>query len=168
MDWAVAQGYRLGNPAGRSLLKVLPRTQRLKKYHKALPYAQVPGLVALVKESNASSLTKLAFEYLVLTASRSGEVRGVDCTEIDWESATLEIPAARMKARRPHRVPLSDRAVKILGQALELRNGQRLIFPGMRSGKAASPMTFTAQLRRLEIPVVPHGFRSSFRDCVIE
>ena len=75
MDWAVAQGYRLDNPAGRTLLKVLPKTQRLKEHHQALPYAQVPGAVVQVRESTASSSTKLAFEFLVLTASRSGEVR---------------------------------------------------------------------------------------------
>ena len=76
MDWAVAQGHRLDNPAGRSLLKVLPKTQRLKEHHRALPYAQVPGAVEKVRESAAGRSTKLAFEFLVLTAARSGEVRG--------------------------------------------------------------------------------------------
>ena len=168
MDWVVAQGYRLDNPAGRSLLKVLPKTQRLKEHHQALPYAQVPGAVGKVRESTAGSSTKLAFEFLVLTASRSGEVRAADWTEIDWESATWEIPAARMKARRPHRVPLSGRAMEILGQALELNDGQGLIFPAARSGRPASEMVFTALLRRLEIPAVPHGFRTSFRNWVAE
>ena len=168
MDWAVTQGYRLDNPAGRSLLKVLPKTQRLKEHHRALPYARVPGAVMQVRESTASSLAKLAFEFLVLTASRSGEVRAADWAEVDWESATWEVPAARMKARRPHRIPLSGRAIEILGQALELNDGQGLIFPGMRSGKPPSEMVFTALLRRLGIPAVPHGFRSSFRDWVIE
>ena len=168
MDWAVAQGYRLDNPAGRSLLKVLPKTQRQKEHHRALPYARVPGAVVRVRESIASSSTKLAFEFLVLTASRSGEVRAADWTEVDWEAATWEVPAARMKARRPHRTPLSDRAIEILRQALELNDGQGLIFPAMRSGKPASEMVFTVLLRRLGIPAVPHGFRSSFRDWVIE
>ena len=168
MDWAVAQGYRLDNPAGRSLLKVLPKTQRLKEHHRALPYAQVPGAVRRVRESTAGRPTKLAFEFLVLTANRSGEVRAAGWTEVDWESATWEIPAVRMKARRPHRVPLSARAIEILGQAWELNDGQGLIFPAARSGKPASEMVFTALLRRLEIPAVPHGFRSSFRDWVAE
>ncbi len=168
LDWAVARGYRLDNPAGRSLLRGLPKTQRLKEHHQALPYGQVPAAVALVRESNASIVTKLSFEYLVLTACRSGEVRGADWSEVDWESATWEIPAARMKARRPHRVPLSGRAMEILGYALELGDGQGLIFPGMRSGRPASEMVFTALLRRLEIPAVPHGFRTSFRNWVAE
>ena len=168
MDWAIAQGYRLDNPAGRSLLKVLPKTQRLKEHHQALPYVQVPGAVRQVRESTAGSSTKLAFEFLVLTASRSGEARGADWTEVDWGSATWEIPAARMKARRPHRIPLSVRTMEILGQAWELNDGQGLIFPAARSGRPASEMVFTALLRRLEIPAVPHGFRTSFRNWVAE
>ena len=168
MDWAVAQGYRLDNPAGRSLLKVLPKTQRLKEHHRALPYAQVPGAVDKVRESTAGRSTKLAFEFLVRTAARSGEVRGAEWSEIDWGSATWEVPAARMKARRPHRVPLSVRAVEILREALDLDHGQGLVFPAARGGRPASEMVFTALLRRLEIPAVPHGFRSSFRDWVIE
>ena len=114
MDWAVAQGHRLDNPAGRSLLKVLPSVKRLKEHRRALPYVHVPGAMARVRESSADAPTKLALEFLVLTASRSGEVRGADWGEIDWETATWEIPAARMKARRPHRVPLSGRAIEIL------------------------------------------------------
>ena len=168
MDWAVAQGYRLDNPAGRSLLKVLPKTQRLKEHHRALPYAQVPGAVARVRESTADAPTKLAFEFLVLTAGRSGEVRAAEWGEIDWEADTWEIPAVRMKARRPHRVPLSGRALEILREASRFGDGRGLVFPAARSGRAESPMTFTALLRRLGIPAVPHGFRSSFRDWVIE
>ncbi len=168
MDWVVAQGHRLDNPAGRSLLKVLPKTQRLKQHHRALPYAQVPGAVMQVRESTAVISTKLAFEFLVLTATRSGEVRKAEWGEVDWETKTWEIPAARMKARRPHRVPLSDRAMEILRHVRELSDARGLIFPGLRSGKLASEMVFTGLLRRLEIAAVPHGFRSSFRDWVIE
>ena len=168
MDWGVAQGYRLDNPAGRSLLKVLPKTQRLKEHLQALPYAQVPGTVVQVRESTADAPTKLAFEFLILTAGRSGEVRAAEWGEIDWEAATWEVPAARMKARRPHRVPLSGRAISILREASRFGDGQGLVFPATHSGNAASSMTFTALLRRLGIPAVPHGFRSSFRDWVIE
>ena len=168
MDWVVTQGYRLDNPAGRSLLKVLPPVKSLKEHRQALPYVQVPGAVARVRESTADTPTKLAFEFLVLTASRSGEVRAAEWGEMDWEAATWEVPAARMKTRRPHRVPLSGRAMEILQEALSFADGQGLVFPATRSGKGASPMTFTALLRRLGIPAVPHGFRSSFRDWVIE
>ena len=168
MDWAITQGYRLDNPAGRSLLKVLPPVKRLKEHRQALPYAQVPDAVALIRESTADMPTKLAFEFLVLTASRSVEVRAAEWIEIDSGTATWEVPATRMKARRPHRVPLSGRAMEILDEAARFDGGQDLVFPSARSGNAASPTTFIALLRRLGIPAVPHGFRSSFRDWVIE
>ena len=166
MDWVVAQRYRLDNPAGRSLLKALPKTKRLKEHHQALPYVQVSAVVSQVRQSTASLSTRLAFEFLVLTASRSGEVRAAEWSEIDWDSGTWEIPASRMKARRPHRVPLSTGATTILWQAWELTGGRGLIFPATRSGKPASEMVFTSPPRRLEIPAVPHGFRTSFRNWV--
>ena len=168
MDWAITHGYRLDNPAGRSLLKVLPPVKRLKEHRQALPYAQVPDAVAWIRECTADIPTKLAFEFLVLTASRSVEVRAAEWTEIDWEAAAWEVPAARMKVRRPHRVPLPGRAMEILEEASRFGDGQGLVFPSARSGNAASPTTFIALLRRLGIPAVPHGFRSSFRDWVIE
>ena len=168
MDWVISKGYRLDNPSGRSLLKVLPKTGRLKEHHRALPYGQVPWALEQVRESSANISTKLAFEFLVLTAARSGEVRAAEWSELDWGSATWEIPAARMKARRPHRVPLSGRAVEILRQALELVDGQGLIFPATHSGRPMSEMAFTALLRRLQILAVPHGFRTSFRNWVAE
>ena len=96
------------------------------------------------------------------------EVRAAEWTEIDWEAAAWEVPAARMKARRPHRVPLPERAMEILKEASRFGDGQDLVFPSARSGNAASPTTFIALLRRLGILAVPHGFRSSFRDWVIE
>ena len=73
MDWSVTHGYRLDNPARRALLRVLPPVNRLVKHHEALPYDQVPGALAKVKEYTANPLTKLAFEFLVLTAARFGE-----------------------------------------------------------------------------------------------
>ena len=168
MDWAITHEYRLDNPAGRSLLRILPPVKRLKEHRQALPYAQVPEALALVRESTADISTKLAFEFLVLTASRSVEVRAAEWSEIDWAAATWEVPAARMKARRPHSVPLAGRALEILEEALRLGGGRGLVFPSARSGKAASPTTFLALLGRLGIAAVPHGFRSSFRDWVIE
>ena len=90
MDWAITHGYRLDNPAGRSLLKVLPPVNRLKEHRQALPYVQVPGAVALVRECTADIPTKLAFEFLVLTAGRSVEVRAAEWSEIDREAAAWE------------------------------------------------------------------------------
>ena len=168
LDWSVANGWRADNPAGRHLLKVLPNTKGLKEHHKALPYADVPAALRKVRLSPSHTLTRLAFEFMVLTASRAGEVRHADWSEIDFESATWIVPAARMKARREHRVPLSDKALEILRDAWDLTGGDGLVFPAKRSGQALTDMAFNILLRRLEIPAVPHGFRSSFRDWAAE
>ena len=168
LDWAVSHGYRLDNPAGRSLLKVLPAVKRLKQHHPSLPYEQVPAALDLVRQSNASLRTKLAFEFLVLTAARSGEVRQAEWCEVDWTKQSWDIPALRMKARRSHRVPLSTRSVAVLQAAWEISGPDGLIFPAGPGDRTVSDMTFTALLRRLDIPAVPHGFRSSFRNWVEE
>ncbi len=105
---------------------------------------------------------------MVLTASRAGEVRHADWSEIDFESATWIVPASRMKAAREHRVPLSDKALEILRDAWDLTGGEGLILPAKRSGAALTDMAFNVLLRRLEIPAVAHGFRSSFRDWAAE
>ena len=129
---------------------------------------RVPWAVGLVRESTANLLTKLAFEFLVLTAARSGEVRNANWDEIQWHRRTWEIPAIKMKARRVHRVPLSDRPMEILHQAWPISGPDGLVFPAMPRDKAMSDMTLSALLRRLEIPAVPHGFRSSFTDWTEE
>ena len=167
-DWAVNNGWRQDNPAGRSLLKSLPNTKKLKEHHRALPYADVPAALRKIRLSTAYPLTKLSFEFLALTATRSGEVRHADWSEVDWESATWIVPAHRMKAGKEHRVPLSDKALGILRDAWELTGGEGLVFPAPRSGNALTDMTFTALLRRLKVDAVPHGFRSSFRDWAAE
>ena len=168
-DWAIAQGWRQDNPAGKAVAKVLPRLPRVKNHHAALPYAQVPTALNRVRGSTAGPATRLSLEFLVLTAARSGEVRLAEWSEIDWASATWSIPAARMKARREHRVPLTDRALEVLDQALGLDGRDSgLVFPAGSSGKPLSNMTHVALLRRLGIPAVSHGFRSSFKDWCIE
>jgi integrase len=113
--------------------------------------------------------TRLAFEFLALTAARSNEARLATWREMDLQSATWKVPAERMKARREHKVPLSGRSLEILGEAREL-NGHdtELVFPAGRRGKTLSDMTLTVLLRRLGIPAVPHGFRSSFKDWCME
>ena len=168
-DWAVAQGWRADNPAGKAVTRVLPRLPRVKDHHRALHYAQVSVALKRVRESAASLSTRLSFEFLVLTAARSGEVRFAGWSEIAWETATWTIPAARMKARREHRVPLSGRALEVLEEAKVLYGkGNVLVFPSPRQGQALSDMGHVALLRRLDIDAVPHGFRSSFRDWCIE
>ena len=166
-DWVIAQGWRQDNPAGRAVVKALPKTQRLKEHHPALPYKEIPAALQAVRESTADAVTRLSFEFLALTATRAGEVRLAEWSEIDRDSRTWEIPASRMKARRPHRVPLSGRAMEILEQAKALC-GQVLIFPNKRSGKPLSNMAYSVLLQRLNIPAVPHGFRSTFKDWTLE
>ena len=168
LDWAVSHGYRLDNPSGKALLKVLPVIRRSQNHHEALPYQRVSWAIAEVQESTANHLTKLAFEFLVLTAARSGEVRGADWSEIRWNARTWDIPAPRMKARRPHRVPMSDRAMEILAEVWKTTGPDGLLFPSGDPWKRMSDMTFTALMRRLGIPAVPHGFRSSSTDWAEE
>ena len=159
----IFQRWRLDNPAGKSVLHILPSISRLDNHHKAIPYSEVPDALIKVRASTANSVTRLCFEFLVLTAARSGEVRLATWPEINVGSATWTVPAERMKARRQHRVPLSGRCLEILSQAKELISPDSgLIFPS-RSGKPLSDMTLSTSLRRLEIPAVPHGFRSSFK-----
>ena len=113
-------------------------------------------------------MTRLSFEFLVLTSARSGEVRMSTWSEIDLESSTWTVPAERMKARREHRVPLCRRCLEILAEARELNPpGSGLIFPA-RTGESLSDMTYAALMRRLRIPALPHGFRSSFKNWSIE
>ena len=98
MDYAVAREWRADNPANGALDAALTRRPRLKAHHPALPYADVPAAVAAIRESNARPATRLGFEFLILTAARSGEVVGATRGEIDVEARTWTIPAARMKA----------------------------------------------------------------------
>ena len=168
LDWAIARGYRIDNPASRSIAKALPAMPRTKQHHPALHYRDVPNAMDKVRNSTARTVTKLAFEFLVLTASRSGEVRLATWEEIDWDERKWTVPAGRMKSKREHQVPLAARSIEVLRQAEELADGSsELIFPGLR-GNPLSDMVFTAMLRRLEIPAVAHGFRSSFKDCGTE
>jgi len=167
MKWAVVQGWRQDNPA-QSIAQALPkRDNSLREHRKALTYAEVPGCIAAVQASQAGLSTKLAFEFLVLTATRSGEVRGALWSEIELgdakHPAVWTIPASRMKAKREHRVPLGARAVDILRAAQGLSDGAGLVFPGTKTGKALSDMTLSKLVKELEFAADIHGFRTSFR-----
>jgi integrase len=165
MKWAVAQGWRKDNPAD-AVGQGLPKHDRSKvKHRQALPYGDVADAIHKVQASKASAAAKLAFEFLVLTAARSGEVRGAEWSEFDLEKAEWIIPASRMKAKKAHRVPLPARCMEILADAKALkRDNSGLVFPSLTTGKALSDMTLSKLMKELDIPAVPHGFRSSFRD----
>lgn len=165
MKWAIAQGWRQDNPA-ENIVKALPRHDgKVKAHRKALPYDQVAGCLAAVRASRAWPATKGALEFLVLTAARSGEVRMATWSEIALDGPggpVWEVPAARMKTKRPHRVPLSDRAVAVLHAAETLRDASGLIFPSPR-GRPLSDMTLSKLVKELGFDADVHGFRTSFR-----
>ena len=167
MKWAVAQGYRGDNPAGDAISAALPKNGAVRQHQRALPFAEVGEALDKVKASNAYPTTRLAFEFLVLTACRAGEVRLATWNEVDLELGAWTVPARRMKAKRDHRVPLPGRAFEILAEARQLADGSVLVFPAAR-GQAISDSTLSKLLRDLEISAVPHGFRSSFRDWAAE
>ena len=167
MKWAVAQGLRQDNPAGDAIGAALPKNGGIQRHHQALPHAEVAGAIGTVYRSGASASAKLAFEFLVLTACRSGEVRLANWDEIDIDASEWTIPAERMKTKRPHRVPLSGRAVEVLHEAREIADSSGLVFPSP-TGRALSDSTHSKLLRELGIVAVPHGFRSSFRDWASE
>lgn len=167
MDWSVSMGFRPDNPTA-SIGAALPKNGVHVKHHAALSWPNVPEALSKVRASTSKPLTKLAFEFLVLTALRSGEVRGL---QWEWEDTTgqaLTIPAAAMKMNRPHKVPLSTQANAILLEALKHFDGRsRLIFPAS-DGRPLSDMTFAHMLRKIEVDATPHGFRSSFRNWAAE
>ena len=167
--WAVAQGHRTDDPAGIVIDAALQRNGAERRHMPALPYEEVAGCIAKVRASRrASRSSKLALEFLILTAGRSAEVRKATWDEIDMDGAKWRLPAARMKANREHRVPLSGRAVEVLAEAAELSDGSGLVFPGARPGRPLSENTHAKLLRELGFDAVTHGFRSSFRDYAAE
>lgn len=167
LDWAYAKGFRASEAPMRSLSKGLPRQPKKDGHFAAMPYAAVPSFLEKVGERE--SVGRLALEALILTAARSGEIRGAVWSEIDLEAALWTVPAARMKMGRTHVVPLSPEAVRVFEAAKKYKteNGG-LIFPGQNSKKPLSDMTLLKILRDMDLAVTVHGFRSAFRDWVAE
>ena len=166
MAWAVAMEYRADNPCDR-IGPALGRQQDLVRHMPALPHREVAAAVEAVRAARVRPVVKLAFEFLVLTAARSGEARGARWAEMDLAGRVWTVPAARMKANREHRVPLCGRAVEVLGAARALGNGGPLAFPTARGGELKDE-ALSGPLKDLQMPAVPHGFRSSFRDWAAE
>ena len=167
MRWAVAKGYREDNPAGDAIGAALPKKGVRPRHLAALPYGKVAGAIATVRGSGANLATVLVFEFLVLTACRSGEVRGARWDEMDVVEREWRIPAKRMKTGRDHRVPLSTRALAVLGEAQALGGRSGLVFPSA-TGRPQSRAAISKMVQQLGIGAVPHGFRSSFRDWAAE
>lgn len=168
LKWSIAQGWRVDNPA-LSITEALPKHDASKQQHrKSLPYVKVADCLRVIQGSRAYPITKLAFESLVLTASRSGEVRLAEWPEIDLESAVWLIPAARMKMSRDHSIPLAPRMVEILEQARTFGDGSDLVFPSNRHGKPISDATLLKLVNTNGFDCHIHGFRASFRTWVQE
>ena len=168
LDWAKAAGHRIGDNPVESVAKGLPKQGERDEHHAALPYAEVPAFVTQLQSTDYSEAARLAFEFLILTAARTSEVLRAEWREIDEAEALWIVPAARMKAGREHRVPLSKRSVEIVRRAKLLAGDSAFIFPGRSAGKPMSNMVFLMALRRMKLTITAHGFRSSFRDWAAE
>jgi integrase len=166
LDAAKAKGFRNGENPARwrgHLDHLLPRRSKLARgHHAAMPYEDVAGFIDKLRKREATAA--LALELCILTAARSGEILGLQWSEIDFDKEVWTVPAHRMKAGREHRVPLSPRAVAIVRQLEELK-ASKFVFPGQARNKPLSNMAMEMMLRRMNIQdATVHGFRSSFRD----
>lgn len=169
LDWAKGRGYRQGdNPAAwkGNLDALLPRPEKVSKveHHAAVAVGEVGAF--MVRLRGAEGMGARALEFAILTAARSGEVRGATWAEIDKGAKVWTVPGNRMKAGKEHRVPLSDAAMALL-EALPGGAAEDPVFPAPRGG-ALSDMTISAVMRRMGMDAVPHGFRSTFRDWAAE
>jgi integrase len=170
LDWATVRGYRNGDNPARwkgHLDQVLPSRSSIAKveHHAALPYRELPGFMQELR--TREGVAARAVEFTILTAARTGEVIGAQWDEIDPTTATWKIPAGRMKGSREHRVPLSARAVELLGE-LYREDGNDHVFLGSRKG-GLSNMGLAAVLKRMDRhDITVHGFRSTFRDWAAE
>ena len=171
LNAAKAKGLRSGeNPAqwrGHLALMLPPRSKVAPvKHHAALPFPDLPGF--FLRLQAADGLGARALELAILTAARTGEVLGARWGELDLDAATWTIPAARMKAGREHRVPLSGSAVTLLRKLGTIRESE-YVLAGQRSEKPLSNMALLMTLRRMKRPdLTAHGFRSTFRDWAAE
>jgi integrase len=171
LDAAQARGQIDGpwqNPARwrGHLDKLLAKPSRVAKatHHRALAIDDAGAFMARLREQEGMGAR--ALEFVILTAARSGEVRGAKWSEIDLAAGVWTVPAERMKAGKEHRVPLSPEALALLAKVPRL-GGTDLVFPASRGG-ALSDMTLSAVMRRMKVDAVPHGFRSTFRDWSAE
>lgn len=169
LDWAKGRQLRSGdNPAAwkgnLDAQLASPEKVAKTKHHKAVDLDAVAGFISALRDE--AGMGARALEFAILTAARSGEVRGATWTEFDIEGKVWTVPGDRMKAGKEHRVPLSAAAIKLL-QGLPRFEGVPYVFAAPRGG-TLSDMTLSAVMRRMKVDAVPHGFRSTFRDWAAE
>ena len=166
--YAMAQGWRADNPAGDTLKAALPkRTGTTKRHHRASHHRDVPDAIATVLATGARPVTKLLFEFVVLTACRTGECREAVWSDVDREARVFTVPPERSKTGKAHRVPLSNRALAVLTEAQELADGSGLLFPSA-TGKPLADSTLLNLLQRAGVDGTVHGMRSSLRSWCAE
>ncbi|MFC6437868.1 tyrosine-type recombinase/integrase [Novosphingobium resinovorum] len=147
--------------------KSLPKQPKNEGRFAAMPYNNVPAFVASLR--TRKSFSRMALEFAILCASRSGEVGGARWEEFDLENCLWTVPKKRMKANREHVIPLTPSAIRIIERAAALKLGDcPLVFPGAKRNTPLFDMTLTKLLREIKEPYTAHGFRSAFRDWVSE
>ncbi|MCA8503725.1 integrase arm-type DNA-binding domain-containing protein [Burkholderia multivorans] len=170
LDWAKVRGLRDGeNPARWSghldQLLAAPTKVQKPKHHTALPYTEIGPFVAELRGMVGTAAR--ALEFTILTAMRTGEVIGALPNEIDMDAQLWTVPAERMKAKRPHRVPLSSSAMALLNTISASEHGP--LFEGVRARRPLSNMAMLKVLERMgRLQLTVHGFRSTFRDWAAE
>ncbi|WP_346893798.1 tyrosine-type recombinase/integrase [uncultured Roseibium sp.] len=167
LDAAKVKGLREGeNPARWKghLEHLLSERKKLQRgHHSALPYQELPAFMTDLRQREAVSAR--ALEFLILTAARSGEVRGADWSEFDFKNKVWTVPGERMKAGESHQVPLTDAMIAVLDTVAPFSGKKGLVFPGAKEGKPLSDMVFKSLFKRMDREgITAHGFRSSFRD----
>ncbi len=160
MNWARTAGHYEGMNPVEGVEDGLPRQRAKVQHFRALPYQELPELMRRIE--GVDGMGALALRFLILTAARSGEVRGALWPEIDTEARLWAIPPARMKAEREHRVPLSDAALAVLDSVRGL--SPERVFTSSRQSRPLSNTTLARVLKKLDCQVTTHGFRSTFRD----
>jgi integrase len=161
LDWATVRGFRTGDNPARwkgHLAQVLPAPGADVKHHRALPYPEMPSFMAELRSRD--TLAARALEFTILTAARTSETTKAGWSEIDFDAKLWVVPAARIKAARDHRVPLSDRAIAILKERQAHRDGDRIFNLGDN--------TMLKLLYRMRPDATTHGFRSTFKDWASE
>ena len=159
--YCVAQQWRTDDPADIAIAKALPYLKKKVQHRKSISYNDVSDFIETVSNSSAGLSTKLGLEFLILTATRSGEVRNARWNEVNGSIWT--IPAERMKAGVAHRIPLPSRCIEILEEAQKISSGSGFIFEGTKPNRPLSENTFNKLMKELGLEVHAHGFRTSFR-----
>ena len=167
--WARASEFYTGDDPVGSALAGLPRQKPEVQHHESLHFDHMPELIRQLRACSAKPESKLALEFLILTAARTIEVLGAKWDEIDFEKRLWVVPASRMKIKETHRVPLTSHAMDLLDQARALSPESEFVFPNQITGKPLSYNTLLFVLqRRMRLRATVHGLRSSFKDWASE